>query len=215
MARSVAECTRMLELLAPGFEAQEPVGLDELRVAVAWTDEADPLVRERVEEAAARFPNRERIELPRGKGTASDFMREVADVHRGLFPEHADAYGADVREKLERCFEISEAEAQEAARAREPYRDRCLTLLEGFDLLVTPTLRFVAPPVGAISNANRDDMTRFTYPFDVLGWPALALPCGPAEEGLPASAQLVGRAGEDALVLAVGASLDRGTAGPS
>jgi aspartyl-tRNA(Asn)/glutamyl-tRNA(Gln) amidotransferase subunit A len=214
MARSVAECTHMLKLLAPGFEAHEPVGLDELRVAVAWTDEVDPLVRERVEEVAARFPHRERIEVPRGKGTASDFMREVADVHRGLFPEHADSYGADVREKLERCFEISEAEAQEAARAREPYRDRCLELMEDFDLLLTPTLGFVAPPVGEITNANRDHMTRFTYPFNVLGWPALAVPCGPAEEGLPASAQLVGRAGEDALVLAVGASLDRGTPGP-
>jgi Asp-tRNA(Asn)/Glu-tRNA(Gln) amidotransferase A subunit family amidase len=204
----------MLELLAPGFEAHEPVEPDELRLAVAWTDEADPLARARVEEVAARFPSRERIDVPRGKGTAADFLREVADVHRGLFPEHADAYGADVREKLERCFEISEAEAQEAALLREGYRERCLELLEGFDLLLTPTLGFVAPPVGEITNANRDRMTQFTYPFNVLGWPALALPCGPAEEGLPASAQLVGRAGEDALVLAVGSSLDRGRPGP-
>jgi aspartyl-tRNA(Asn)/glutamyl-tRNA(Gln) amidotransferase subunit A len=59
-------------------------------------------------------------------------------------------------------------------------------------------------------------MIRFTYPFNALGWPALALPCGPAEDRLPASIQLVGRAGADALVLAVGkrlASLIRGTAG--
>jgi Asp-tRNA(Asn)/Glu-tRNA(Gln) amidotransferase A subunit family amidase len=215
MARTVAECTRMMELLAPGFEPRDPVALDELRVAVAWTDEADPLVRERVEEVAARFPHRERIELQRGKGSASDFMREAADVHRGLFPEHADAYGADVRAKLERCFQVSDAEAEGVARAREPYRERCLEFLEGFDLLLTPTLRFVAPRVGEITNENRDDMTRFTYPFNVLGWPALALPCGAAEEGLPASAQLVGRAGEDALVLAVGASLERGTPGLS
>jgi Asp-tRNA(Asn)/Glu-tRNA(Gln) amidotransferase A subunit family amidase len=215
MARTVEEVARMMELLAPGFEPHDPFAAGELRVAVAWTDEADPLVRERVEEVAERFPHRERIELPRGKGTASDFMREVADVHRGLFPEHADAYGADVREKLERCFRITDAEAEEAARARGPYRERCFELLEGFDLLLTPTLGFVAPRVGEITNENRDDMTRFTYPFDVLGWPALALPCGPAEDGLPASVQIVGRPGDDALVLAVGASLERGTPGPS
>ena len=120
-----------------------------------------------------------------------------------------------MRAKLERCFQVSGAAAEEVARAREPYRERCLELLEGFDLLLTPTLRFVAPRVGEITNENRDDMTGFTYPFNVLGWPALALPCGAAEEGLPASAQLVGRASDDALVLAVGASLERGTPGLS
>ena len=50
---------------------------------------------------------------------------------------------------------------------------------------------------------------RLTFPFNALGWPALALPCGPAEDGLPASVQLVGRPGDDALVLAVGELLER------
>ena len=50
---------------------------------------------------------------------------------------------------------------------------------------------------------------RFTYPFNALGWPALALPCGLAEDGLPASVQLVAPAGEDARVLAAGLALER------
>jgi aspartyl-tRNA(Asn)/glutamyl-tRNA(Gln) amidotransferase subunit A len=45
-------------------------------------------------------------------------------------------------------------------------------------------------------------------PINALGWPALALPCGKAEDGLPASVQLVGRAGDDALVLAAGRLLE-------
>ena len=48
-----------------------------------------------------------------------------------------------------------------------------------------------------------------TFPFNVLGWPALALPCGPAEDGLPASVQLAGPDGADALVLAAGELLER------
>jgi Asp-tRNA(Asn)/Glu-tRNA(Gln) amidotransferase A subunit family amidase len=55
-------------------------------------------------------------------------------------------------------------------------------------------------------------MIRFTYPFNALGWPALALPCGPAEKGLPASVQLVAPAGEAARVLAAGALLERALA---
>jgi aspartyl-tRNA(Asn)/glutamyl-tRNA(Gln) amidotransferase subunit A len=214
MARSVADCTRMLQHLAPGFAPREPIPPEEVRLAVAWLDRADPLVRARVEEVAARFPRHETIDLPRSRSVEPLFQREIADVHRGLFPEHAESYGEDVREKIEECLRISEGEAQAAARERELYREQCLELLEGFDLLLTPTLAFVAPAVGHITNATRHDVTRFTFPFNALGWPALALPCGPAEDGLPASAQLVGRAGVDALVLAAGSSLDRGTAGP-
>ena len=220
MARTVAETAEMVRHLAPGFEPAPPVDLVELRIAVAWVDQSAPLVRARVEKAAARFGDRQTLELPEPKGIYRAFSYEVARVHEGLFPEHEESYGADLREKLEQDLARSQREADEAAAQREVYRERCLKLLDPFDLLVTPTLAFVAPPVGRIGNDDRGLLTRFTYPINVLGWPALALPAGPAEDGLPASVQLVGRPGEDALVLAVASgleqslSLDRGTAGP-
>src|SRR5206468_12814663 len=101
-----------------------------------------------------------------------------------------------------------EAEAAGAASARAEYERRALGALEGFDLLLTPTLAFVPPPADVDELAAREAIVRFTYPFNALGWPALALPCGPAEEGLPASAQIVGRPGDDALVLAAGLLLE-------
>jgi Asp-tRNA(Asn)/Glu-tRNA(Gln) amidotransferase A subunit family amidase len=73
------------------------------------------------------------------------------------------------------------------------------------DLLVTPTLPVVAPPYGA---GTRTVLTRLTALFNLTGWPALALPCGPAEDGLPASVQLAGPPGRDAIVLAAGAALE-------
>jgi aspartyl-tRNA(Asn)/glutamyl-tRNA(Gln) amidotransferase subunit A len=215
MARSVADCEAMLAVLAPSFEPTTLESLEELRVGVAWIDQAEPLVAERVHEAAARFPDRRDVELRFPREVDDLFMREVADVHRELFAEHGDLYGEDVAGKIERCLEISDAEAEAAARAREAYREEADELLASLDLLVTPTLRFVAPPTGIGDLELRRDLIRFTYPFNALGRPALALPCGAAEESLPASVQLVGRAGEDARVLAAGkllASLVRGTA---
>ena len=72
---------------------------------------------------------------------------------------------------------------------------------------MTPTVPMVAPPVGIGDLALRERMIELTFPWNVVGAPALALPCGPAEDGLSAPAQLVGRPGEDALVLAAGRAL--------
>jgi Asp-tRNA(Asn)/Glu-tRNA(Gln) amidotransferase A subunit family amidase len=69
-------------------------------------------------------------------------------------------------------------------------------------------MMFVAPPDDVDEIATREGFIRFTYPFDVLGWPTIALPCGAAENGLPASVQLAARPGDDALVLAAAAALE-------
>jgi aspartyl-tRNA(Asn)/glutamyl-tRNA(Gln) amidotransferase subunit A len=208
MGRSVRDCVAMLEALSPGFRAERPVSLGELDVAVAWTALADPLVRERVEEAAALFPRTARIEFPLEHGAGPLFMREVADVHRGLFPERADDYGDNVRTKLERCLAVTDGEVETARRAREQHRADAEQAMGNADLLLTPTLAFVAPPADVVELEIRVRAIQFTIPFNSLGWPALALPCGPAEDGLPASVQLVGRPGTDALVLAAGEALE-------
>jgi aspartyl-tRNA(Asn)/glutamyl-tRNA(Gln) amidotransferase subunit A len=209
MARSVRDCARMLEALAPDFEARATAGLEEAQIAVLWTDEAEPLVRDRVEAAAALFPRRRDAELPYpAKAGGAVFMREVAEVHRELYAEHGDLYGEDVAGKIELCLAVTDADYEEGLRARENYRTVADEMLGESDLFLAPTLLCVAPPVGIGDPALRRTLIRCTLPFNVLGWPALALPCGPAEDGLPASVQLIGRPGQDALVLAVGEALE-------
>jgi aspartyl-tRNA(Asn)/glutamyl-tRNA(Gln) amidotransferase subunit A len=214
MARTVDGCARLLAALAPGVAV--PTRLEdagELDVGVAWLEHADAGVRARVEAAAARFPRRRPVDLPLvPQEVYPQFLREAAQSHAGLFPEQAELYGENVRRKLERCRRVSDRDVAAAARARDLYRERCDERLESCDLLLTPTLGFVAPPDDVDEFGLRDAAIRLTIPFNVLGRPALALPCGAAEDGLPASVQLVGRAGDDALVLAAGAFLERAAA---
>jgi len=47
MARSVAECLEMIEVLAEGFEPIALDSLDDLEVGLSWLDRADPLVHAR------------------------------------------------------------------------------------------------------------------------------------------------------------------------
>jgi aspartyl-tRNA(Asn)/glutamyl-tRNA(Gln) amidotransferase subunit A len=204
MASTVDGCERLMRVLAPGFEPVELASLEELEVGVAWLDRADPLVRERVAEAAALFPRRRELDLPLAPANRSDFMREVADVHRVLFLGNEELYGDNVRGKIEKCLRVSDAEAAAAERERAEYHERFLEAVGDVDLVVTPTVLLVAPPADADELALRLPATDHTYPFSSLGWPALALPCGPAEDGLPASVQLAAPAGADARVLAAG-----------
>jgi Asp-tRNA(Asn)/Glu-tRNA(Gln) amidotransferase A subunit family amidase len=83
MARTVEDCVALLEAIAPGFTTAELGSVEEIEVATAWTDEADPLVVQRVREAAGQFPRSHSLEWPR-PAIGALFMREVADVHRDL-----------------------------------------------------------------------------------------------------------------------------------
>jgi aspartyl-tRNA(Asn)/glutamyl-tRNA(Gln) amidotransferase subunit A len=209
LALDVEECERLLAVLVPDHEPRRLESLEELEVGIAWTELADPLVREQVEAAGARFPRRRPVELPLPPSeTYALFMREVADVHRELFAENADAYGEDVRLKVEKCLAVRDADVEHAVRLRAEYRERVEEAMGALDLVLTPTLPIVPPPLRrGVAPGDldvREALIRFTYPFSSLGWAALALPCGAAEEGLPASLQIAGRAGDDALVLAAG-----------
>ena len=209
MANDLAGCAALLRALDDAFVPRELESLEEVRVGVAWTEHAEPLVRERVEGAASCFPRKVALALPEPADRPSAaFMREVADVHRELFAEHGESYGEEVAAKIERCLAVTDADYETDRRRRQEYRARVEAAAAEVDLVLTPTLRFVAPHVGA-PREHVNELTRFTFPFNLLGWPALALPCGAAEGGLPASVQLVGKANDDALVLAAGALLER------
>lgn len=209
MALDVATCARMMRALAPHMPARELRSLRQLAVGVAWLDRAEPEVAEAVEAALSAFPRRRGIRLPLPEGVLPAFQREIAEVHRDLFPRHRERYGRAVATLIERCLGVSDEQAAAARAARAGYHAAFAAALEPVDLLVVPTLPIVPPPRDADPLAVRDRVTEFTFPLNTVGAPALALPCGRTADGHPVSLQLVGRPGEDGLVLAAGALVER------
>ncbi|MEA2382875.1 MAG: aspartyl-tRNA(Asn)/glutamyl-tRNA(Gln) amidotransferase subunit [Solirubrobacteraceae bacterium] len=213
MARDVAGCEAMMAALVPDFAPAALDALGDVRVAVAWTDRADPLVRERVAAAAALFPDRRTLDLPLADGIYEVFAREAAGVHGDLFRAHRALYGENVAAKVERALRLTDDEVAAARERWMRYRERMAELTAGVDLVLTPTIPMVAPPTGIGDLKLRGRMIELTFPWSALGAPAIALPCGAAEDGLPASVQIAGRPGDDALVLAAGRLLERALAG--
>ncbi len=200
IASTVEGCEELMRALVPNFPGNNASdnlsqALSALEVGVAWLDDAEPEVRAGVAAAAEKFPNRHELDLPFAPANRADFMREAADVHRALFPGNDELYGENVRGKIERCLEVTDADAAAAARETAEYRERFAGACAGVDLIVTPAVPCVAPPADSDELKLRLPATQFTYPFSTLGWPALAL---------PPYVQLVAPPGRDALVLAAG-----------
>jgi aspartyl-tRNA(Asn)/glutamyl-tRNA(Gln) amidotransferase subunit A len=135
--------------------------------------------------------------------------------------EYPDGVG-DVRDRLdpgriavlEAGLRMSGAQLAAAAAARHAHYRAVDSLFDQVDLLATPTVPVPAFEAG-LDSPVRDGRqtsylgwTGFTYPFNLSGHPAATVPCGLTSEGLPVGLQLVGRMGEDALVLRAAAAFE-------
>jgi len=181
MARDVAGCVALMDGLA-GLDVPEVVPSE---LSLAWSWREPPVAATRVE-----FPTAERA--------LGAFMREVGDVHRELYAEHGELYGENIRGKVERCIALTDAEYAAALGARAEHAERAADVLGQHDLLVCPVLSCPVPPADVDEVEARAAMTLYTFPFNALGWPALAI----------GSWQIVGRPGADALVLGAGLALE-------
>jgi aspartyl-tRNA(Asn)/glutamyl-tRNA(Gln) amidotransferase subunit A len=94
--------------------------------------------------------------------------------------------------------------------------DTLQSVFAEYDLLVTPTLSVAGVENGTsgpteIDGEAVDPATDWflTFPFNFGGPPALSVPAGTTDGGLPVGLQIAGQRFDDALVLAAGAALER------
>ena len=126
--------------------------------------------------------------------------------------------GADARGLIEPGADVSGLEYVRARNAQWEYARAWGRFMTEYDLLLTPAMECVAFEHGRTGPATiagepigdfYDDFCHFSYPFNLTGQPAISVPMGTAEHGLPVGLQIVGRRFEDDLVLAAGAAWER------
>jgi aspartyl-tRNA(Asn)/glutamyl-tRNA(Gln) amidotransferase subunit A len=115
---------------------------------------------------------------------------------------------------IERGLGMTATELVDAQAAKALYAAAWETFMRDWDLVLTPTLPITAFPAGldqpgSVAGRRTEYLswTAFTYPFNVSGQPAASVPCGTVD-GMPVGLQIVGRRGEDAMVLRAAAAFE-------
>jgi aspartyl-tRNA(Asn)/glutamyl-tRNA(Gln) amidotransferase subunit A len=141
---------------------------------------------------------------------------ETLHTHRraGLFPARRDRYGPLTAARLDAASEVGIDDYLGACALRAQAAAGLDRIFEAVDVLVLP-LAAGSPP--ALEAPAPDEeawelVHRSTVPFNVLGVPACVVRAGFDALGLPVAVQIVGRDGQDAVVLAVAQALFDATA---
>lgn len=134
------------------------------------------------------------------------------------YASNRNDFGADVRALFDQGLLLPATDYVNAQRLRSIYRRQFLKMFDSIDALLTPTVPMGAPKIGQptvrIDGQEEDTRlatTRFVRGINVVGFPALSIPCGFDAEDMPIGLQIVGRPFGESTILKVGAALEDGT----
>ncbi len=157
-----------------------------------------------VEELA--YPNAREAAMANGLMTPAD----AAAFHHQRLSENPHGFGPDVLTRLQAGASFSAIEYSLARRVQTILRCQFNEFFNDYDLLLTPTVSITAPKRGSADAVERARLlTRFTAPFNLTGLPALSLPCGWSQSGLPIGLQIVSKAWAENKVLLAGELFER------
>jgi Asp-tRNA(Asn)/Glu-tRNA(Gln) amidotransferase A subunit family amidase len=197
--------------------------MNTLRIGIPrpyFYDDLDDDVRAAVEQALTVIRTlvaeiREiQIEIPADRvvQNAESYAIHADDVSRT--PE---LYQAETVRRIRSGESISAAEYIRRRQDLDRERRRAQDIFAEVDFLVTPTTRIPAP---AIADLKKDPealrpaeitLLRNTRPFNVWGLPAISLPCGFTQSGLPIGLQIAGPPWREDLVLRLAHAYEQAT----
>ena len=223
VTRTVADQALMLDVLAATSEHTEALGHPVGPLRIAWSLKGGAPAPVHAEQLRALQDVLAALQLQGHTVVPAD------PDYAGVQESFVVRYARGVAEDLARLAEPARTERRtrviaaigrrlpdralaRALRRGEQAAERLAALPGGADVLITPTMPQLPGRIGAMTGlrtvASAGRVTPYTAPWNVTGQPALAVPAGLSRGGLPLSVQLVGRPGEDGLLLAVAAQLE-------
>jgi aspartyl-tRNA(Asn)/glutamyl-tRNA(Gln) amidotransferase subunit A len=153
-------------------------------------------------------------------------IAEASTVWR-RYQDRREDFGPDVFALLQQGLVVPATDYLDAQRVRTLLARDFLKVWESVDCLLAPATAITAPRIGemavkidgadakrtanalcALDEDVRLASTRLTRPFNVLGWPALALPCGLSKSRLPIGLQIVAAPHREKVLFQLGSALE-------
>ncbi|HVP38283.1 MAG TPA: amidase [Candidatus Saccharimonadales bacterium] len=232
MARSAADCRLALRGMAPpppaaggapagraappdDLEPARPTPL-QLRVGYLPLDftkngekEVDRAVRAAVDELRSAGLQVEEAKLPEGpweEAALTVISTEAVSSFEGLFRDGRVKLLSDRKAPFQERLadEIRGRDYVRAMRVRSVLLERMQELFGKYDLLLSPGMQYVSTPLPADLNKALAGSDPLGGIGNLLGLPALCVPCGQGAHGLPVAMVLVGPLGGERDLLQVG-----------
>jgi len=131
---------------------------------------------------------------------------EAAEVHADWFKQHQDLYSPKFIELIKRGQAVTSPQLKDAFGARDAFRDQMTQTMNDntVDLWICPPT--VGPAPQGLDSTGDPVMC---LPWTQIGFPAMNLPAGKNDEGLPMGFQIVGRWNSDEAVLRWASDLEK------
>jgi aspartyl-tRNA(Asn)/glutamyl-tRNA(Gln) amidotransferase subunit A len=205
------------------------------RIRIGWPkdyyfERVDTDVRRLVERAAqtlTKILNARVTEVPfRGLAesveTATNVIVAEANYYhetQGYFPARAAEYGDDVRRHLERGAMLRAVDYMRGLSAKREVTSEFEAAFEHADVIVASATPIAAPRIGETAirtpgereTTVRTELLRMARPTNISGHPAISIPCGFTQGGLPAGLQLIGPKWGEAKLLAIALAYEDAT----
>jgi aspartyl-tRNA(Asn)/glutamyl-tRNA(Gln) amidotransferase subunit A len=137
-------------------------------------------------------------------------VAEAFAVHEQDMQTRLADYGQLFVQRVPLGATITAADLVQAFRLRAELTSAVNAVLGQYDALITASALSEAPRFDAIADPNIASLAPMqTIPFNVTGHPAMSVPTGLGDTGLPLSLQIVGRPFDEAMVFRIGRAIER------